>query len=212
MRKTAYLLIILLALAASSSVAYAGTGGIRIDPHSSYYPQPISLTSPATFNVSTTNGNSYDPHLLLVMTDAAYQGLSGNVVVNWTGGSISIPKGSFIIASGQKIPPGTTNGADYTVASLRDHIGSTGTLWYAFEPILNGPLSESGDLFTITLTSTNLRMLVYVLGKSSLTATLFDMKVPPTQPGLVVPEPSILLAIVGSFGALALYAVKRRKP
>jgi hypothetical protein len=55
-------------------------------------------------------------------------------------------------------------------------------------------------------------MLVYVLGKSSLTATLFDMKVPPTQPGLVVPEPSVLLAIIGSFGALALYAFKRRKP
>jgi hypothetical protein len=211
MRKIAYFLVIFLTLAAISSVAYAGTGAIRLDPHSSYYPQPVMLKSPATFNVSTTNGNSYDPHILLVLTDAAYQGLSGNVVINWTGGSITIPKGNFTMASDQKIPPGTTNGAGYTVASLRDHIGSTGTLWYAFEPILNGPLSENKVPFTITLTSTHLRMLVYVLGKSCLTADLFDMKVPPTQPGLVVPEPSVLLSIAGSFGALALYAVKRRK-
>jgi hypothetical protein len=216
MKRIFLLLIAILAISATSATAFAGTGSIRLDPHSSTYPQSIMLSSPATFNVTVQGADgAFDPHILLVMTNASYQGLSGNVTVNWTGGQISIAPGDFIEPVGTKIPPGATNGAAYTVSSLRDHIGVSGasdnSLWYTFKSILSGPLSKSGNLFTVTITSTATRMLVYVLGKSSEAATEFDMKVPNTQPGLVVPEPMPVLITIGSFAALALYAIKRKK-
>ena len=211
MKRIFLLLIAILAISANSAIAFAGTGSIRLDPS-----LPIMLSSPATFNVTVQGADgAFDPHILLVMTNASYQGLSGNVTVNWTGGQISIAPGDFIEPVGTKIPPEATNGAAYTVSSLRDHIGVDGTgdnsLWYTFKPILNGPLSKSGNLFTVTITSTETRMLVYVLGKSSEAKTEFDMRVPPTQPGLVVPEPMPVLITIGSFAALALYAIKRKK-
>ena len=216
MKRIFLLLIAILAISATSATAFAGTGSIRLDPHSSYYPLPVMLSSPATFNVTVKDADgAFDPHVLLVLTNASYQGLSGNVVVNWTGGQISIVPRDFIEPVGTKIPPEATNGAAYTVASLREHIGVNGTadnsIWYTFKPILNGPLSKSGDLFTVTITSTETRMLVYVLGKSSEAEMKFDMKVPNTQPGLVVPEPMPVLVTIGSFAALALYAIKRKK-
>lgn len=216
MKKLFLLLIAILAISASSATAFARTGSIRLDPRSSYYPLPVMLSSPATFNVTVQDAQvAFDPHILLVMTNASYQGLSGNVVVNWTGGQIIIAPVDFIQPADNKIPPEATNGAAYTVASLREHIGVNGTadnsIWYTFKPILNGPLSHSGDLFTVTITSTETRMLVYVLGKSSATKTEFDMKVPNTDPGLVVPEPMPVLITIGSFAALGLYAIKRKK-
>lgn len=111
--------------------------------------------------------------------------------------------------------PDTGAAVPYEVATLKEHIGVNGTendaIWWAMKPFLSGPITFDPTEFTITITSTNTRLMVSVLGKSSETAELLDMRVPPTQPGFVVPEPSILLAIAGSFGALALYTVKRRK-
>jgi hypothetical protein len=54
-------------------------------------------------------------------------------------------------------------------------------------------------------------MLVYAIGKSEATGD-YDNRVPNTRLGLVVPEPSIILAALAAFGALALYSIKKRKP
>lgn len=63
----------------------------------------------------------------------------------------------------------------------------------------------------MTLPSTSPKMLVYAIGKSEATGD-YDNRVPNTRLGLVVPEPSIILAALAAFGALALYSIKKRKP
>jgi hypothetical protein len=207
--------------------ACGGVGQIRIEPHSTGYPTPIMLSSPATFNITVTNGISCYPIILLVMTNASYQGLTGPVLVNWTGGSISFSKASFtsVHANNAYVPPnGTTNGARYRVSGLKEHLGVKGTaddtLWYAYRRFLQGPITTTPQTFTVTLPSTNPRMLVYALGKSSCSPcsfhvnccpSLYDMKVPPSRPGLVVPDLAPVLLASASFSAFGLFAIKRKK-
>jgi hypothetical protein len=209
MKKTV-LLCLAIFLIASVSPVFAGTGQIRMQPA-----LPIMLSSPATFSISVTTGTSYDPQILLVMTNACHEGLTGNVVVTWSGGgTVSFAKADFTSddTNGDKVPPsGTTNGASYTVASCKDHLGVSDAIWWAYKPFLAGPITTTPTEFTITFSSTHPKMLVYALGKSDQTATDFDMKVPNTIPGFVVPELATLLLTLGSFGALGLYTVKRKK-
>ena len=211
--------IVMIALLAVCTRPVFAQGQIRLDPHSSYYPLPIMLSSPATFNVSTESPEhtAYNPVILLVMTNASYQGLTGNVLVEWDGGSKSFAKEDFtsVVDNSEKIPPGTTPGAGYTVASLKEHIGVNGTqddaLYYAYGPFLSNPINATSQTFNVTLPSTNPRMLVYVLGSSSENPGVLDMFVPPTQPGFVVPDLATILLASASFSAFALYALKRRK-
>jgi hypothetical protein len=165
---------------------FAGTGGIRIDP-----PLPEGTTSPAVFKIwvqgkSTAN----DIHIFLVMTEASYEAFSGNVEVTWEGGSATIPKGddwTKETVNSVKVPPETTNGAGYTVASLKDHLDTIGPIYWAFADLWDDGLGSSEETITVTLPSTDPNMLVYILGKSG-KSPKFDMRVPPTIPGFVVPE------------------------
>lgn len=191
---------------------------IRIVPHGSVYPAPIMLSTPATFNITVEGqGTAYHPNILLVMTNSCYQGLTGPVLVNWTGGSTSFPKASFVSIHDNNayIPPiDTTQGTRYRVSGLKDHIGVNGTaddaLYYAYGPFLSRPINQTIQSFKITLPSNNPRMLVYALGKSAC-SNLFNMRVPPTKAGFVVPDLAPALMASASFGAFGLYAVKRRK-
>lgn len=212
MKRLAITIAVVALLAAMASPAFAGVGEIRIEPHGSYYPDPVMLTSPATFNISTTAHTAYQPNILLVMTDSSHSGLTGNVTVTWTGGSISFRPSDFTSVNGGNVLLSVCeNGAKYTVSSLKDHIGDSGILWYAYGPILTRPLNETAQEFTITLPSTHPRTLVYAWGKDSPTAAKFNMKVPPTRAGFVVPELGPILMALASFGGFAIYAVKQRK-
>lgn len=195
-------------LTALVSPALAGVGNIRITPA-----LPIMLSSPATFTVDVTTGSSYDPHILLVMTDACYDGLSGNVLVTWTGGSVSFASGDFESAVNGNIPDDIPmfSGADYTVASCMSHLGTSEQIWWADKPFLSGPITTTPTSFTVTFSSTSPKMLVYAVGMSSETGTEFDMKVPPTIPGFVIPELVPVLLALGSFAALGVYGFRRRK-
>jgi hypothetical protein len=219
-------LVALIAALVPTSVLGTGTGTIRIWPHGSFYPLPIMLTSPATFGTNTTNNQkAYCPNVVLVMTNASYQGLTGPVTVTWTGGSTSFPKSSFtsVILNSANVPPsGTTSGGRYKVSTLKEHIGVNNTadqwLWYVYGPFLSKPINGTIQTFTVTLPSTHPRMLVLIIGKSQCSTGCsiqcvpeFDMKVPPTQPGFVVPDAAPALIALSSFSALGLYAVKRRK-
>lgn len=211
MRKIIILLFVTATISLLCSPVFA-EGLIRIDPHGSTYPEPVMLSSPATFSVYVESGGpATDQHIFLVMTQASYNGLTGDVVVSWTGGSVTIPKASWTQETDNsvKVPPGTTPGAGYTVASLRDHLATSGPIYWAFEPFLAGPITTTPQEFTVTLPSTDPRMLVYALGKGS--EGLFDYRVPPTMPGFVVPELGTILLVLASLSAFALYAVKRRK-
>ncbi len=220
--------LVLFAVIAISPSAQAQTGGLRITPHGSYYPLPVMLQSPATFYITAIDHLTvFSPNILLVMTNASYQGLMADVTVEWDGSSTSFQKASFTAVSDNSasVPPsGTTSGGRYTVASLKDHIGVSGeaddTLWYAYGPFLSRPVDQDPQEFTVTLSSTHARMLVYAIGKTYSSASFgtfnvaccyFDTKVPPTMPGFVVPDLAPVLMALASFGAFGVYALKRRK-
>lgn len=225
---TLCLLIIPLILAMIPQVKASGQGTIRIDPYSEKYPLPIMLSSPATFNISVmpSGDPTLDPHIFLVMTKDTYNGLSGPVTVDWAGGgilTISSWNGPETDNS-KKIP--VDNSVGYTVASLKDHLNTLGPIYWAFKPFLDGaPLTQIKQKFTITLPSsaTNPRTLVYALGKigeyDKRTGTIlcptqndsFDNRVPPTKPGLVVPELATILLAAASFSALAIYGVAHKR-
>lgn len=209
MKKTLLVPLIVLAIAiAAPAFAIGGVGQIRINPA-----LPTMLTSPATFSVNVTTGTSYDPHLLLVMTDDCYTGMTGDIMVTWAGGSVTFAKAGFTSdnTASDTVPSGTVSGADYTVASLKSHLNTGDQIWWACKPFLAGPITTTPTSFTITITSTHTKMLVYALGMSTDDGTLLDMKTPNTIPGFVVPEPAAILMALGSFAAFGIYAVKRKK-
>jgi len=189
----------------------APTGTIRIEPA-----LPLMLESPADFEIWVQgDGNpTSDPHILLVMTEACYTGLTDDVVVAWTGDSVNIPAGEFTAANTGYAPSsGTTTGGRYTVASLQDHIGvpHSEMIYYA-NASFPGPLTHTHQSFTVTLPSTDPRMLVYAIGKTEgAPDNLFNSKVPPTIPGFVIPELAPILLVIASFSAFILYMAKPKK-
>lgn len=226
----AAMVMTLIALIASPLTVQAWTGeakgAIRIMPHGSYYPEPIMLSSPATFTITAIDHKTVcNPNILLVMTNASYQGLTDDVIVEWVGGSISFSKASFTAVSDNSayVPPsGVTEGARYRVSSLKDHIGVSGTadetLWYVYGPFLSRCVKQTAQTFNVTLPSTDPRMLVYAIGKITCPSffdiaccNFFDTRVPPTQPGFVVPDLAPVLLALAPFSAFGVYAIKRRK-
>lgn len=215
------LLFVIVLVVAAVPLARAETGTIRIEPA-----LPLMIESPANFEIWVQGAGdpTNDPHILLVMTEASYNGwLVGDVEVSWTGGSRSFSKTDFTSVDDLSawVPPsGTTPGARYTVATLKTKLNYPleepieGPIYWANASFLSGPLHTSPKQeFTVTLPSTDPRMLVYALGKTqhSEVSELFNNKVPPTIPGFVVPELGTILLAAASFTALALYVVKRKK-
>ena len=229
MRKIAISITVVVLFLFAVSPVFAAT--IRLDPHSSYYPDPVMLDSPATFGVSVTGAGdpTSDPYIFLVMSESSYDGLSlsDDTTVTWSDAVATV-----IIAKGDWIGPETDNskglptdssysvhsGTLYNVATLQDHLfeneASEEPIYWAFAPILDGAdLTATPQDFTVTLPSDEPRMLVYVLGKQGETGANdpFNNRVPPTQPGLVIPEVGTLILAAASFGGLAIYALGRRK-
>jgi hypothetical protein len=205
------LFIFLTALITAPALAASGSGTIRISPA-----LPVIVESPATFEI-WIEGNAQpptnDPHILLVMTQACYDGLTSDVMVTWSGGSTSFAKTDFTGVNTGFVPSsGAASGGRYTVAALQDHIGvpHSESIYYVLGPFLAGPITQTHQSFIVTLESEAPKMLVFAVGKTN-SSTLFNNKVPPTIPGFVVPELAPVLLALASFGALALYIVKRRK-
>ena len=213
--KLVSLVVMLIALALTVSPVLAAS--IRVEPHGSYFGLPIMLSSPATFNVTVVGGAdnpTTDPHIFLVMTETSYNSLTGNVVVNWTGGSptmVTMTPWTMETDNSVKVPPGADSGTGYTVAALRSHLNTTEPIFWAFQPFLGGMnITEIPVEFTVTLPATEPRMAVYVLGKTG-DSELFNNRNPPTQPGFVVPELGTVLLAASSFGAFALFALRRKR-
>lgn len=236
MKKLISLMITLTLLAiATTPVLAQGKGTIRIEPHSSYYPFPIMLESPATFNISVMQNTepTCQPHLLLIITNDTYHQLvdgSITVTVNWTATDlVTINVGDWNgpeTDNSKDIPDNAPleSGIGYNVATLQDHINTTGPIYWNFTSFLGDGayLTQTPQEFTVTVPAPNPRMLVYALGKIGQynnpggiicpgSAAPFNNRVPPTKPGLVIPELATILLATASFGALALYAIRRKK-
>ena len=204
--------IVLLSIPIAFASAPGGTGSLRINPH-----WEVTSASPAEFNVSTQTGVAYDPHIFLVIPQSCYDGLSltEETTVTWIGGiPITIAKGDWIgpeNSNGDKLPPGASSGTWYPVGNLKDHLGLSEPVYYIFEPIFDLPddkLTTKGANVTITLHSSAPRMLVYALGKQEQESTLYDVSVPPTKPGFVIPEIPLgtLMGLASMMAALILLA------
>jgi hypothetical protein len=206
--KTFFLLLTVMTLLSISTPAFAGTGSIRIDP-----PLPDMTASPAEFEIWAQSGVANDPHIFLVITQECWAGLSADTTVDWGGSPIIIETGDWNgpeSTNGDKLPPGTTPGAGYTVASLKDHLDTDGPIYWVFYPILGGAqLTSVHETITVSLSSDDPEMLVYILGKSP-DSDDFDTRVPPTIPGFVVPEIPLgtIMGLASMIAALAIYARK----
>ena len=189
----------------------AGTGSIRIHPA-----LPYMNESPTGFTIwvqGTTT--AFDPIILLVMTDSSYQGLTPPVTVTWgSSGSATLGPWTDMSTNGAKIPDFASNGAAYTVASLKDHLETSEKIWYAWAPILDGDIVPGEEPYKITvhMDSTKPEMLVYIMGKSDSESAEYDMAIPPTIPGFVIPEVPLgtVLSLVTMLGTAGLYKLKRK--
>jgi hypothetical protein len=191
----------------------------------------VMVGSPAEFTVWSQSADSYDTSILLVTTEECYNEFADapNVVatVDYPAGgyTIGFTKNAFKASTdnNEKVPVNAEEGAGYTVASLKDHLdyglsipfGSEDTIYWAIAPIVHpdfDPLTTTPVNITVSEDGcSDPRMLVYLLGHSEDGAELFDMRVPPTNPGFVVPEVGTIILAGTSFAGLGLYAIKQKR-
>ena len=119
------------------------------------------------------------------------------------------------------IPPAAQRHLDALniMRAVRGTTGIEGTelsVYWALVPfpvtdnVINGPTNKYR--VHINLDSTDPCMLVYVYAKSENSETAdYDMKVPPTNPGFMVPEPATIAAIATPTLSLLGYAYYKRK-
>jgi hypothetical protein len=220
-----YLMLFTVLLLISFPCVMAGTGGLRISPT-----WPVMVESPSDFTVWAQSADAYDVNVLLVTTEECYNQFADaqNVVatVAAPGITIGFTKNAFDPATdnSEKVPLDATEGAAYTVASLKDHLdeglstplGSGDTIYWAIAPLSVpdfDPLTTTPVTITVSEEGcSSPRMLIYLLGKSEDGAELLDMNVPPTIPGFMVPEVAIgsIAAVASMFTALGLYAYKKK--
>ena len=226
MKKLLFLAIAIgiLALPICNAYSQCPNGELLINPCGSYYPLPTMLTSPATFTIESVNSTTgIFPNIVLVMTKASYDSLTGPVTVTWIGKSGQtnqsiFPKASFQTATTGYIPDQTVtpyNTGRYQVSDLKEHLSVNNTqdpLYYNFGPIFVGSAIGRIPLeFTVTLSSTHMKMLVLAIARSGVCTAFFNMRVGPCRPGFIVPEPAPIVIATASITALGLFAIKRRK-
>jgi len=216
MKKYVMLFMVLLLVSIPCVMAQ---GLLRIDPY-----WPTTVASPAEFEVWCNSGDSYDVRIHLAVTEDCYDSMAATdaVVVEYGVLEIaSFDKTDFtgVTDNGEKVPAVI----GYTVASLKDHIseglstplGDTDTIYWAWKTLDNtafDPLGEDHEEITVTVNAGNIRMLVHLFGNSEDNSGEFDMRVPTTPSGFMVPEVAIgsIMAVAAMFTALGLYAYKKK--
>jgi hypothetical protein len=212
--KKGLLLLMPLLLFTTICVHVYATGLLAISPM-----WPTMTDTEENFEIWVKNGGTaYYPQLLLVMTEPCYDGLTSVSIDFNDDGSIEETVTVFDTAASGNVPVSYPEGIRYTVASLKDHLGIEGSpdpIYWILVDFPNGDTIE-GDTdkyeVKITLNSENPKMLVYVYGKSENSETaVYDIKVPPTNPGFMVPEPATIAAVATPTLTLLAYALFKRK-
>jgi len=166
-------------------------------------------------------GTAYYPQLFLVMTETCWDGLTKVEIDFHDDGppvDATIFPDDFIEKTDDDkwLPPSYPEGIRYTVASLKDHLGIGGTDESIYWTLVTFPTDDTitSNIYyvKITLDSTDPKMMVYVFGKTvDSTDAPYDMKVPPTNPGFMVPEPATIVAVATSLIALIGYTTLKNK-
>jgi len=214
--KKVLLLLMPLLLFTTICVHVYATGLLEIYPT-----WPTMTDTEETFEIWVKNGGTaYYPKLLLVMTKTCYDGLTSVQIDFNDDASIdeTLIWSDFAAANSGEVPTGSPPGTWYQVASLKDHLGIAGSPDPIYWAEVDFPAGTEidGDTqkyeVTITLDSSDPKMLVYVFGKSTDSETAeYDMKVPSTNPGFMVPEPATIAAVVTPTLTLLGYALYKRK-
>ena len=213
-RKSVLILSTFLLVLTTICVNVYATGLLEISPT-----WPSMTDTEETFYIWVKNGGTaYIPQLFLVMTDTCHAGLA-EVEIDFhnngpSTGDVTLTDGfTEETDTDKELPPGYPPGIRMTVASLKSHIGTDESIWWALVPFpdtINGPTNKYE--VHITLDSTDPSMMIYVYGKSeNLAEADYDMKVPPTNPGFMVPEPATIAAIATPTLTLLGYAYYKRK-
>jgi len=210
------LLSLIILLFTATCVHVSAPGTLRIDP---YWPE---MSGPSElFKVWVEgSGSAHEPALFLVMTGTCYSGLTSIVIDFGNDGTddVTLVPGDF---SGpdtndiKKIPDDAEEGIKYTVASLKDHLGVGGTSESIYWALVDFPSSVviTGTKYPIwiELDASSPKMLVYVFAKTAPGLVKYNLKVPPTIPGFIVPEPATIAAVATPMIALIAYTFYRRK-
>lgn len=210
-----YLMVILGVLLISIPCVMAGgAASPRISPM-----WTVMVESPYTFDVWAQNADVYDCRVLLVVTQECLDGMPTAPTAAVTVNGATLTKDDFTSATlnSDKVPPASTNG--YTVASLKDHISyglddpldSEDTIYWALSDVVFDPLTDTIEDLEVILDSSELRMLIYLMGNLEDNSGLLDTRTPPTNPGFMVPEITLgsIIAVATMFVALGLYAYKK---
>jgi hypothetical protein len=218
MKMKKYLMFAMALLLISIPCVMAPVGVLRISPM-----WPVMVGPSYTFEVWSQDAATYDVRVLLVISQDCYDGMSdGNVVTVADTNSDTITKADFtanaVMLNSAEVPTGATN--PYTVASLKDHLDYGGdtieaddTIYWALSEIIFNSLTGTHVDLDVTLASTEPRMLVYLIGNNVDGSEAWDVRVPPTNPGFMVPEVVIgtIVTVAAMFGALGLFALKKKR-
>ena len=202
MNKKVLLVVLMLLMLSTTTVYAANLATIRIDPNWEDDDPIILESGSAELEIYVTEHPVSYGRLFLVISEDCYNGLTGDVAVDWDG---DVGLTAWTPADSGKVPDVYEV---YTVASLRDHLGvpEDETIYWALTEVSH-PIGETPDTFTVTLPSSSPRMLIYAIGGNS----PYDNRVPQTRPGFVVPEVPIgtLLSLATMLGSMVV--MKRRK-
>jgi len=162
---------------------------------------------------------------IIVLNDATYSNL---VEIDING--VTFVPGDFTeidstASDAFKIPPdlplldgvGILSGDKYNAGSLRDKLDANGeSIWYACEDSGIDEITTSPTTLTVEVDSPgcdDIKALILAVGQYYPTGATgpFNESTPYSGSTLVVPELSTIILALSSFGAFALYTVKRRK-
>ena len=192
--------------------------------------EPLVTTTPADLMIfHTGNGPIKNVWLLIVLNEPTYNALN-QITIN---GTQFMTKGDFELVTTQKIPRILPNSATgypgslcrYNVAAIKDNMDETGNKIYYGVKFFLPQITTVPKYFTLAVeldSSADLKALVLALGRYDLCSEQcyriecvcyepFNRCSSFSKSTLVVPEIATLAITASPFGALGLFAIKRRK-
>jgi hypothetical protein len=225
-------ILALIVLLASPIVVFAAGDVIRVVPVGK--PETgmaIITSSPASLQLFVTSAQQprSDIWLLFLIDEATYNGLT-TITLSGTEGPATIAKGQFttVTVNSGKLPlesdgnytggvhtyPGCTKQTRWSVSAILSQMSQLFAttsvrylLVYAFDSINTTPKP-----FTVTVNSPHINVLVLAQGRDGGKAgDPLNSNSPFSGSTLITPELGPIVLSLASFGAFAVYAIKRKK-